>query len=181
MNWIATWLLIGVSLAGTVKDQRYGNSAACTLVADDTAPCSFVSTLGVDDVRSALVSVRLGENNCTVALKGCVPGECYVVADLAQTAYPTDPHAPRPQSGSSSVFRSVAVEGAASVAVTKRGVEFVAGLAGEMTFHYSTVGCAEFYSYRGRVSVQRCDQPQVLQALSKPTPGHGPFRGCSST
>ncbi|KNC54168.1 uncharacterized protein AMSG_09952 [Thecamonas trahens ATCC 50062] len=121
---------------------------------DDDDPlesmCQLNSTLGFGGSRRLLVG--FGESECSVTVRGCRPGECYVAAEASASYAPPDPQA---AAGPASIFASVeGVKGAAMV-WNSRGLHFKPS-GSEFSFSYTTVSCAEYYGRRGYLHPQDC-------------------------
>lgn len=126
-----------------------------------------------DPVRLQLIGqhcATCAEENCEVTLEGCIPGLCYSIFDLT-LQLPMDPV----QRSSSSLLASFSLVNAREDTwnATEGGIHFVPA-SSTVTIKYSTISCAEFYSFHGRQTEQDCSKG--IQAISQVT--YGVPRGC---
>lgn len=82
-----TLLMMAGMANGNFLEERHRDNRQCSLGTgnpdelDPNLRCSFVPTLGVTDQERVLV--RFGESDCSVTLRSCMVGVCYVIRDFS--------------------------------------------------------------------------------------------------
>mmetsp|Transcript_11165 Transcript_11165/g.15204 ORF Transcript_11165/g.15204 Transcript_11165/m.15204 type:complete len:214 (+) Transcript_11165:155-796(+) len=126
-------------------------STSTSSMTDSTSVCKIQSYLGSG--KQGWTQVQFGEKNCTIQLDHCVKDLCLSSREVTiQLARDELPH-----QVPSSIFSDMeVVSGASHLKFTQRGFSFKPD-SPKVVLRYSTYTCAEFYSYRGRVERQLCE------------------------